>query len=124
MGLEFLAFIVILLGIALSFTLKGNAARRARKGYAIGLALLLGGCFGTLSWLDAETSGQANFAVSIHPFIWAGLFVAGVIVMFANSLQVLRARVEQKRAAASALDMPDPEANEKRRDDDDASREF
>ena len=55
---------------------------------------------GTLSWLDAETSGSANFAGSVNPFIWAGLFTIGMIIMFVNSIVVISARSSQKAAAA------------------------
>lgn len=96
MGLEFLALIVIIIGFGLSFKLKGKAARSARKWFAIGVALMLGGCLGSLSWLGAETRGSSNFATAVNPFIWAGMFVIGLLVMFINSLQVIKARADQK----------------------------
>jgi|GEM_PF-6163417 len=107
MAMELLAVIVILIGIALSFTLKGEAARRARKWYVISLALALGGCLGSLSWLDAETSGQQNFASGFNPFIFAGMFVIGMLVMFFNSLQVFKARADQKSAGPNAKPQTD-----------------
>ncbi len=94
--MEILALVLIILGFALSFKLKGQAARRARKWFVIGLALVLGGCLGSLSWLNAETSGSNSFANAINPFIWAALFVIGVLVLFVNSLQVIKARADQK----------------------------
>jgi len=98
MMLELLALIVIVIGIFLSFRLRGKAARTARKWYAIGLALFLGGCFGSLAWLDAETSGSGNFATSINPFIFAGLVIAGILITVINSVQVIRARARQKQS--------------------------
>jgi drug/metabolite transporter (DMT)-like permease len=94
--LEILALVLIILGFVLSFKLKGQAARQARKWFVIGLALALGGCLGSLSWLNAETSGNSSFANSINPFFWAGLFVVGVLVLFVNSLQVIKTRADQK----------------------------
>lgn len=95
--LELLALILIIMGIFLSFKLRGPAARRARKWYAIGLALFLGGCFGSVAWLGAETSGSNNFANAINPFIWAGMLLAGVLVTVVNSVQVIRVRAQQKQ---------------------------
>lgn len=97
MALEIFAVVLIIIGIGMSFKLKGAAARSARKWFAIGIALFLGGCYGTFSWLDAETSGVGNFANSINPFFWAGMFVAGFLVMAVNSVQVIRARSLQKQ---------------------------
>lgn len=114
MGLEFLALILIIIGFAMSFKLKGKAARSARKWFAIGLALMLGGCLGSISWLGAETSGNSNFATSVNPFIWAGMFTFGILVMFVNSLQVIKARADQKNQPV-ITDKPT---------DDDGSREF
>lgn len=96
--LELLALFLIIIGIFLSFKLRGQAARTARNWYAIGLALFLGGCFGSIAWLDAETSGGNNFANAINPFIWAGLLIAGVLVTVVNSVQVIRARARQKQS--------------------------
>lgn len=110
MAIEFIILLIILAGFALSFKLRGQAARRARKWYAIALALILGGCLGSLSWLDAETSGNQNFAVSVNPFIWAGMFLVGVAVLFINSLQVFSARADQKAQQAqerTASESPD-----------------
>lgn len=105
MAIELLALVVVVVGIGLSCKLKGPAARKARKWYVISLLLALGGCMGTLSWLDAETSGSANFAGSVNPFIWAGLFTIGMLIMFVNSIMVIGARSSQK--AASTAVKPD-----------------
>ncbi|GAB5499937.1 MAG: hypothetical protein PsegKO_22480 [Pseudohongiellaceae bacterium] len=96
--LELLALILIIIGVSLSFKLRGQAARTARKWYAIGLALFLGGCFGSVAWLGAETSGNSSFANGVNPFFWAGLLIAGVLVIVVNSVQVIRVRARQKQS--------------------------
>jgi cytochrome bd-type quinol oxidase subunit 2 len=109
--LEILALVLIILGFALSFKLKGQAARRARKWFLIGLALALGGCLGSLGWLNAETSGNSSFANAINPFFWAGLFVVGVLVLFVNSLQVIKARADQKYQSVISDEAQDDEGS-------------
>lgn len=104
MGLEFIAVILILVALPLSFRLRGAAARRARKAYAIGLVLILGGCVGSLAWLDAETSGSSNVFHALNPFIYAGMFIAGFLLLAVNSVMVISSRAEQNRR--NAADMP------------------
>ena len=115
MMLELLALILIVIGIFLSFKLRGKAARSARKWYAIGLAMSLGGCVGSLAALGAETSGTNNFANSINPFIWLGLLLAGMLVLVVNSVRVIQVRARQKE---SPVDV------ESGSDGSDGSREF
>lgn len=124
MSLEIFALVLILIGIGMSFKLKGAEARRARKWFAIGIALSLGGCYGTFSWLDAETSGVGNFANSINPFVWAGMFVFGFLVMAVNSVQVIRVRARQKQLESGQSPIEREERTETDDRGTDGSREF
>lgn len=124
MSLEIFALVLIVIGIGMSFKLKGAEARRARKWFAIGIALSLGGCYGTFSWLDAETSGVGNFANSINPYFWAGMFVFGFLVMAVNSVQVIRARAQQKQQESEQAPIPDRDQNPDGDQGTEGSREF
>ncbi|MFN3164113.1 MAG: hypothetical protein ACE37N_11695 [Pseudohongiellaceae bacterium] len=113
--LELLALILFIVGVSMTFKLRGKAARTARKWYAIGLVLFLGGCFGSVASLSGETTGNSNFASVINPFIWVGLLLVGVLVLLINSVNVIRARERQKQ---SPVDV------ESGSDGSDGSREF
>lgn len=99
MGLEILVLIFIIMGVLYSLSLRGRAARVARNWYIVGLCLALGGCFGALSWLGGETSGSRNFANSINPYIWTGIFLVGLGIIVANSLRVIYLRSQQRQEA-------------------------
>jgi len=106
-AVEILVLVFIAMGVLLSFSLTGPAARAARKWYIIGLCTALGGCLGALSWLGAETSGSNNFANSINPFIWTGIFLLGLGIIVANSLRVILLRSQQQK---QPQDLPEEDA--------------
>ncbi|MCP5346126.1 MAG: hypothetical protein R3F41_00940 [Gammaproteobacteria bacterium] len=112
MALEVIAFVIAVAGLVVSFKLTGSAARTVRKWYVISLCLALGGCLGSLSWLDAETSGRSNWASDINPFAFAGLFLAGSAMFFFNSIRSFRFRRDQileKDSMAHGAEVKDDE---------------
>lgn len=94
MAIEFLLVIVIIVGVFLTFKLRGKALKNALKLYLTGGILIMGGCLGSLGWLDAETSGNSNFFTSVNPFIWAGMFIFGIVVLGYNAVKIINDRIK------------------------------
>ena len=97
MPIDILIIGFIVVGVIFAFRLRGDDARRVAKMYGLAVLLSLGGCVGSLAWLGAETSGNSNPLDGVNPYIWAGLFVAGVVVAVVNSITVIRMRSHAPR---------------------------
>ena len=132
MSFQIIAILVTLAGLVVSFTLKGPRARTVRKWYVIALCLALGGCLGSFSWLDAETSGRGNWATAFNPFIFAGMFMVGSVMLFVNSIRVFQFKRDQRlddeiaAREGRAIDTGDADfaRGNKAQDDDLDSRDF
>jgi len=95
-----LILLIIIAGVFYAFKLRGPALKRSLKVYGVGVVLSLGGCLGSLAWLDGETSGNTNFANEVNPYYFAALFGIGVLVLIVNS--ALNAREWRRSKADSA----------------------
>ena len=94
MAIELLLVVVIFIGVFFSFKLRGAALKNALKLYLTGTILILGGCLGSVGWLDAETSGNSNLFTAVNPFIWAGMVIVGFVVLVYNAVKIINRRMQ------------------------------
>ena len=107
MGLEFLLLPLIVVGAVVAFRQRGDAGRRARKWLGFGIVASVGGCAGSLSWLGAETSGRSGGITDVNPYLFAALFVIGIVFMSIGAIIALTGRASARAAGTRALDPVD-----------------
>ena len=92
MSVGSLLILFVIVGLLFAVRLPGNTLRRLALAYALGLTLALGGCFGALAWVGAETSGNKNLFHAVNPYVWSGSFVAGLVILVVNTVRAIRLR--------------------------------
>ena len=80
MSVTILSLLIIMLGIAAALKLSAVTAQRLILAFVAALLLGLVGCAGSLSWLNAETSGRANWASDTNPYLFAAMFGLSTIL--------------------------------------------
>ncbi|MEM7026799.1 MAG: hypothetical protein AAF410_01065 [Pseudomonadota bacterium] len=82
MSIGFIIIKLLLLGSIFLFKQQGKVVKYIKWIYLFGILASLGGCFGALAWLGAETSGNSNLFHEINPYIWSAILVTGLCIMF------------------------------------------